>query len=239
MSNDVSNEKKNNPHIGHRHRMREEYIERGMEHMAPHRVLEMLLHFGIPQKDTNTLAHNLIDTFGSFSQVFTADLDALEEIKGMTRNAAVLIRMVPEINRRIVEDQLSRDWVLDTDRKVGEYLVRRFAGRTKETVMMLCLDNSSRLIACKVLGEGTAASAELSFRQVCQVAFQSGCDNIILAHNHPAGSTMPSPKDVRTTERLIKVLREVDLRLLDHFVVNETDWQSMARLGFAGLDVVL
>lgn len=230
--------KKDNPHAGHRQRMREEYEKQGLDHLPYHKVLEMLLHFGIPQRDTNELAHALIDTFGSFSQVFAADIEKLAAVKGMTRNAAVLIHMLPEVNRRIVEDQMDRTWVLDSDRLIAEYLRNRYVGRTKETIMLLCLDNSCRLIACDILAEGNESSAQVDIRQLCEVAFRHGCHHVILAHNHPGGVARPSNQDIRLTEQLIGLLQAVDIKLLDHFILTETECESMARMGFLGLDKV-
>ncbi|MBQ4051371.1 MAG: DNA repair protein RadC [Oscillospiraceae bacterium] len=228
----------NNIHVGHRQRMRDEYEQKGLDHLPCHRVLEMLLHFAIPQRDTNNLAHELIEIFGSFSQVFAASIETLASVKGMTRNAAVLIHMLPEVNRRIVEDQLNREWVLDNNKAIAEYLSKRFVGRTRETVMLLCLDNSCRLIACRVLNEGNAATTQLSIRQLCEAVFQCGCHNVVLAHNHPGGLARPSNQDIRLTERLFSILHSLDIRLLDHFIVTETQCESMANMGYLGMEKV-
>lgn len=227
--------KNDNIHVGHRQRMREEYEQNGLDHMQYHRVLEMLLHFAIPQRDTNELAHSLIKRFGSFSRVFAADIDALASVKGMTRNAAVLLHMLPEVNRRIIEDQIDREWIMDGHEQIAEYLSKRFVGRTEETMMMLCLDNSCRLIACRILDKGNGISVPLNFRQVCEIAFQYRCYNVILAHNHPGGIARPSVQDVRLTERLFTILHSLDIRLLDHFIVTETECVSLTELGYIGM----
>lgn len=228
--------KTDNPHAGHRQRLRDEYAQKGLDHMPVHRVLEMLLHFAIPQRDTNELAHQLIDIFGSFAQVFAADIETLAAVKGMTYNAAVLIHMVPEVSRRVIEDQLNREWVLDSDRAAADYLLRRFRDRTKETVMVLCLDNSSRLSSCRIISEGDPSSVRLDIRRICETALQCGSTRIILAHNHPGGRTEASLQDIRETERLVLVLQALNIRLLDHFIVNEIECESMARMGYIGLE---
>ena len=228
--------KNGNIHAGHRQRMREEYEQKGLDHLPLHRVLEMLLHFAIPQRDTNELAHTLIETFGSFSQVFATNIESLASVKGMTRNAAVLLHMLPAVNRRILEDQMDRTWVLDNNRAISEYLSKRFSGRSNETAMLLCLDNSCKLLSCQVLSEGNAASTQISIRKICEVAFQYGCHNVVLAHNHPNGPARPSNQDIRMTERIIDVLRSLDIRLLDHFILNETSCESMVRMGYLGME---
>ena len=62
-------------HDGHRNRVRERFVKDGIEHFFDHQVIELLLFYGIPRKDTNDIAHNLLNKFGSFSGVFDAPLD--------------------------------------------------------------------------------------------------------------------------------------------------------------------
>lgn len=228
-----------NPHSGHRKRLREEYYKDGLDHFPYHKVLELLLFYGIPQGDTNLLAHQLIENFGSFSQVFSADIDALFAVKGMTFNAAVLLHMIPEVYRRIIEDEMEKEWVLDTDELIATYLKKRYYGRCNETVMALFLSNSCRLLKSVILSEGNGVSANVDNRKLCEEAFRCNCHHIILAHNHPGGLSRPSNQDVRTTEQLKAMLDMVQINLLDHFIIAGEECTSMARLGYLGVDKVI
>lgn len=227
----MAQEKKDNPHAGHRMRLRQEYAAQGMDHFPYHKVLEMLLFYAIPQRDTNELGHKLIETFGSFSRVFAADVESLAAVKGMNYNAAVLIHMIPDIYRKISEDQLNKDWILNNDAAIAEYLKKRYDGRSRETVMLLCLDNACKLQSCTVLSEGDSASATLDFRKLSEHVLRSGCHHVILAHNHPGGICRPSTQDIRLTEQLARFLSLIDIQLLDHFILTENECRSMAKMG--------
>lgn len=227
-----------NPHAGHRERVKEEYRKEGLDHLSYHRVLELLLYFGIPQKDTNELAHLLIETFGSFSQVFSADIEALAAVPNMTKNAATLIHLVPDVFRRIAEDEMDREWVLNTDELMAEYLKKRFYGRSKETFMLLCLSNSCRLLRCDVLSEGDSAGTSVDVRALCEIVLRCNCHHIVVAHNHPGGSARPSNQDISFTNSLVSTLRMLDIRVLDHFILAGETYSSMASLGYLGVDRV-
>ena len=114
MGNTAKKQKKPNPHEGHRARLKETYIKNGVDGLHPHVVLELLLFFGIPYKDTNEIAHELINKFGSFSGVFEADYHALKNTKNMTWNAALLIRLVADISRLYYTDKFSKNEVFLT-----------------------------------------------------------------------------------------------------------------------------
>ena len=109
-------------HKGHRQRLKQRFLSDGLDQFEPHNVLEILLFFGIPQKDTNPIAHELINIFGSLSAAFDAPFEELLKIKGMTENAAVLMKMVPAIFRRYELDKLDQSAVLKNSRDIGQYI---------------------------------------------------------------------------------------------------------------------
>ena len=84
-------------HDGHRQRLRERFLREGIDHFEDHNILELLLFFGIPRKDTNVLAHNLMKEFGTLSGVLEAPFEELCKVKGITQNAAFLISMMPQL----------------------------------------------------------------------------------------------------------------------------------------------
>jgi len=136
-------DKKENPHAGHRIRLKERFVKEGtLRNFELHNVLELLLFFGVPQKDTNPLAHDLIRTFGSFENVFRAPLRQLASVKGMTRNAAVLIKLIPEVYRRYLEESTVLEDLLNSPEKLRGYLLPKFTGLTEETVYLLCMDSA-------------------------------------------------------------------------------------------------
>ena len=110
---DKNLDKKTNVHAGHRDRMRKRFEDGGFGNYQPHEALEMLLYYCIPQKDTNEIAHDLLIHFNnSISNVFNASIQELMDVKYISYNTAILIKMIPEFMRMYIDDRNA----------VGEYI---------------------------------------------------------------------------------------------------------------------
>lgn len=220
---------------GHRERLKKRFLQEGLEHFPDHTILELLLFFGIQRKDTNALAHRLMEQFGSFSQTLQADYEQLLELEGMTPNAAILLKMMPQVSRRYIEQLSPPVDMLNTSDQIGKFLIPKFLGRSEEAVFLLCLDNACRLLRCELLSEGGLSQATFQVRRIVEIAFQCKAINVILAHNHPHGVVRPSSQDIRITETLYSVLKPVGIELLDHFVVAGEEYVSLMELGYLGV----
>ena len=218
-------------HDGHRKRLKTRFVKSGLDDFEPHNVLELLLFYSIPRKDTNPVAHKLINHFGSLSAVFDAKPEDLVKIDGITENTAVLISMIPQIARKYLEDKADSVGVISGFSDIGTYLMPRFVGRTVETVMLAALDNKNKIISCSVIAEGENDKANLSKRKVMEEAIRVGATRVVLAHNHPRGFAMPSKEDVFLTEEIYSLLRSVGIELIDHFIFAEDDFVSLAASG--------
>ena len=216
-------------HKGHRERLKQRFLEEGLDNFTDVQVLELLLFYAIPQRDTNPIAHGLLDHFGSLSQVLDAPVEELKKVDGIKDNAATLLSLVTQICRYYQVDSAQRVEVLDSLEACGQYLVPRFFGRTRETVFLLCLDAKCKVICCKELGEGSVNAASISIRKVVETALNSNATSVVLAHNHPSGLALPSEEDILTTKRLYMALQAVDIVLADHMVVADGDYVSMAQ----------
>ena len=126
----------NNPHKGHRARVKEEFFARGLSGMADHRALELLLFYAIPQGDVNPLAHRLIDTFGSLAGVFNATIDQLTAVKGIGEHAACLIKLITALGARYQADRSQLGDILTTTVQLGEYLSPEFFGQRNEITVI-------------------------------------------------------------------------------------------------------
>ena len=218
-------------HDGHRKRLKARFVKSGLDDFEPHNVLELLLFYGVPRKDTNPLAHRLIDRFGSLSGVFDAKPEELVKVDGVTENTAVLISMIPQIARKYLEDKADAVGVISGFTDIGSYLMPKFVGRTVETVMLAALDNKNKIISCSIIAEGENDRANLSKRRVMEEAIRVGATRVVLAHNHPRGFAMPSKEDIFLTEEIYSLLRSVEIELVDHFIFAEDDFVSLAASG--------
>ena len=218
-------------HEGHRERMRKRFFHEGMDHFSDYEALELLLYYAIPRKDTNPIAHSLIDHFGSLGQVLDASVEELEQVSGISRNAAVLIHLVVGLGRLYGVKRAEEIKILNTIEECGEYLKPYFFGRANETVFLLCLDARCKVISCRKVGEGSVNSANVPIRRIVEMALGANATSVVLAHNHPSGIALPSVEDVVTTHRVAAALRTVDVILVDHIVVAEDDFVSMVHSG--------
>ena len=104
-------------------------------------------------------------------------------------------------------------------------------GRDKETVFLLCLDAKCKVLGCKLVGEGSVNSAAVPIRRIVEMALGDNATSVVLAHNHPSGLALPSGEDIQTTRRLSLALRAVEIELVDHVVVADGDYVSLAQSG--------
>ena len=219
-------------HKGHRERLKARFLETGLDSFTDVQALELLLFYAIPQKDTNPIAHALLNRFGSLSQVLDAPLEALKKVPGISDHSASLLRLVTELARFYQVDSAQRTEVLTSLDACGRYLVPRFFGRKVETVFLLCLDAKCKVLCCREIGEGSVNAASISVRKVVEAALSANATTVVLAHNHPSGVALPSADDVQTTRRIAAALSAVEVKLIDHIVVAEGDFISMAQSGY-------
>ena len=219
-------------HDDHRQRVRQRFLENGLEGFNDIQVLEMLLFYCIPRRDTNPIAHALLDHFGSFSQVMEAPVEELKKVKGMGENAAIFLKLVTEAGRFYQVDKAKQIKVLPTVEACGRYLIPYFHGRRNETVFLLCLDAKCKVLCCKEIGEGSVNSAGVPIRRIVETALGVTATTVVLAHNHPSGLALPSGEDVETTHRVAAALNAVEIHLVDHIVVADDDFVSIAQSGY-------
>lgn len=217
-----------NIHEGHRNRLRERFVnEGGLDSFNDHQALELLLFMCLPRCDTNAIAHELLDKFGSFSSVLDKTPEELADINGIGEKAAVSICMIKELCRRYYDDRLLPNAVLDTTEKMAEFFIPKFIGRTDECVYCVCLDNTCRVVACELAFKGSVSSAGVSVRKFAECAIKYKCSNIIIAHNHPQGLALPSSSDITATQNIVNALDSMDIRVVDHIIVAKNDCVSM------------
>ena len=171
-------------HDGHREKMRRRFLETGLEGFADHEALELLLYYAIPRRDTNPIAHALMERYDSLSGVLNAPVEDLEKVEGIGESAAILLSLVSRLSRKARIADASQETILNSSERAGAYLLERFAGERRELVFLLCLDRKGRLLACKRLAEGDVASADLNIRKVVETGI-TPVINTGMAHKKP------------------------------------------------------
>ena len=218
-------------HDGHRQRLKNRFREEGLDHFEEHEVLELLLYYTIPRKDTNPIAHELLARFGSLAQVLDARPEELAKVPGMGDSAATFLSLITAVGRYYLVNRTIQETILPSIEKCGQYLVPFFHGRRNEMVYILCLDAKCKVLCCKEMGEGSVNSAGVPIRRIVEAALGANATSVILAHNHPSGFALPSGEDVQTTKRVAMALDAVEIQLVDHIVVADDDFVSLAQSG--------
>jgi len=221
-----------NFHSGHRERLRKRFLEEGLDKFEDHQIIELLLFYAIPRIDTNEVAHRLMKRFGSLSAVLEADPKDVVGVEGISEKAAAFLAMIPQVTRRYFHDRVLRDRPkLSTSEAVAEYLIPLMAGRPEEVFYVLCMDTQCRVVYPALISEGTVKEAAVYPRHVVEEALRHRAASVILAHNHPAGTTKPSKQDHHLTRLLVQALGPLDIKVLDHIIVAGDQALSFAREG--------
>lgn len=217
---------------GHRERVKERFRREGLDHFADVHVLELLLFYAVPRKDTKELARKLLNHFGSFAAVLEASAAELEAVPGVGRNVATYLTLLNATGRYYLVEKADREIFLDSTEKYGNYLLQRFHGRRMETVFLLCMDAKCKVLGCQCVGEGDVNSANIPIRRMVEIALATNATTVVLAHNHPSGLAIPSREDVLTTQQLASALGAMDILLADHIVVADGDFVSIVQSGY-------
>ena len=218
-----------NPHEGHRDRVREKFMkEENLNAYADHNILEMLLFYAIPRADTNELAHRLINTFGSFSAVFDADIEQLIRVDGIGKSTAVLIKMIPSVMQRYYEDKINNPSKITDTESAVEFLKTKFLSATVEIMYLLCMSSDGKLLKFTQIGSGSLDFSAIDSRMILQEMILCKASTAIIAHNHPGGICAPSMADVNTTQQIASLLSGINARLVDHIIIAGDEYFSFS-----------
>jgi len=218
-----------NAHEGHREKLKRRFYHEGLENFEDHNVLELILFFAIPRKDTNDIAHALLDRFGSFSRVLEADVKELCEVDGIGEHAAHLIKTYPAVAKRYYKDRFGKGKRLPEYQQMGQELVLHFAGLGHEEAYALFYDNSLTFCGSATIHKGDINSVGFSLRKICDAVVFHKASYVLFAHNHPHGLPIASSEDLDTTASLKNFLLQMNVVLLDHFIIAEKRYSSTQR----------
>lgn len=224
-----------NVHSGHRERLKSRFSQHGLEAFSDIEALEILLYYALPRRDTNVIAHRLLERFGSYCAVLEADVSELSQVSGVGDKAASLIRLVAEMNRRYLTARENRGRrLIHSGDDAGEHVLPLFAYRSEELVFAFSLGSAGNILRCHRLAQGMSNAVDFPIRRVVEIALQDNACYILLAHNHLSDTALPSKSDLSTTEAVADALRYVGVRLYDHIIVCGGDYVSLRDSGYFG-----
>lgn len=221
-----------NPSHGHRDRVREKFAKLGsFDSYQPYEVLELLLFYAIPRRDTKVIAKNLIATFGSLKGVFEADIDTLKKQPGVGLSTAVFLHSYSEL-ATYLSGQVAESIRGSGD--MGAYSVNLMMGKTVEELYVVALNPKNVIINSKKLASGKFSSVTADVRQIIGFAMDCDADKIVLIHNHTNGSVTPSGDDVTVTMHIADIAGKLGITVVDHIITCQDRYVSMASSGVLG-----
>lgn len=220
------------PHyVKHRGRLRARYLNDGGETWQDYELLELLLTYYIPRRDTKPLAKRLIEQYSSLPGVLEASPDHLIKHAKLSPSGAILLKLCAAIARRNLKTPLHDRQAIATPQAVVDYLTATLRGKTHEEMHALFLDNGNRLIAADTPHTGTVNHATVCPRTIVEKALKHSAASVIIAHNHPGGTGKPSPADIQSTEAVRRALETLDISLLDHIIITDNSSFSFKQQG--------
>jgi DNA repair protein RadC len=213
-------------------RPREKLRTRGAAALSDAELLAIFLRTGMKGKSAVDLARELLNRFGSLTQLVAASETDFCATKGMGQAKYVQLQAVLEMSRRALREEIQHGDALNSPRAVRDYLQLLLGGRHQEVFLVLFLDTQHRVIASEELFHGTLGQTSVYPREVVKRALAHNAAAVILAHNHPSGMAEPSQSDRMLTDALKQALSLVDVRVLDHFIVAAGQILSFAEKGF-------
>jgi DNA repair protein RadC len=205
---------------GHRQRLKERFLKTGIESLQDYEVLELLLTFTIPRKDTKPIAKELIRQFKTVNGVLNADPVLLNEIEGIGKQTAAFFAIIREAGTWCLKERIEKVSAITQRNDVDTYLRFHFGHKKDEFIAALFLDNGNHVLGTDIIAQGTVNQCALYPRAILEKALKFKAGSIILAHNHPGGSVNPSEADWQITERLFEIGRLLDIPLMDHIIIS-------------------
>lgn len=212
--------KKENPHAGHRKRMRAQALKNGLDFFNDHQMLELLLFYGIPQRDTNCIAHELIDNFGSLANVFDANEADLKSIKYMTSDASTLIKLMPQFAEALLTRRKMQSSIKSADTFTG-FFMAQFYDITDERVFLTCLDDQLHIIEIIQLDVNKMTDITTQLRTIISHAIRTNASQIAVSYNHRRKDVFPTPEERAVAEWLRKACYNIKLSLAEVVLVGE------------------
>ena len=217
--------------VGHRKRLRERFIKSGLEGFADYEVVELLLSLGTPRKDCKPQAKEALKRFKTLRGVLSASMEELQQIKGIGPHSAFGIKLMQDVARKYLKEQIIDKPVFQSSQEIFDYLYHSMRDLKTEVFKVIYLTSQNQIIDTSDLVEGTVNSATVAPRKIVEQALSHNAVALIFAHNHPSGNCEPSKSDKDITRDLVFAGSTVQIKILDHLIIGDNRYFSFAGEG--------
>ena len=223
---------------GHRERIKEKFLKNGIDGFAEYEILELLLTYCIPRKDTKPIAKELLNKFKSLDNVFKADFDKLSAVDGLGKNSIAFLKLIGDLPSIIYKDELKNKKLVDKETlKISnkdillKYLRNKIGYEEIEKFYVIYLSSSNEVIEFKENSTGTLDRSSVYPREIYKRVISLNAKSIILAHNHPSDNITPSKSDIELTNEIAKGLKNFGALLIEHIIITKNSYFSFLEEG--------
>lgn len=206
---------------------RKKLLTYGVKNLSDAELLAIFIHGGVKEKTSFDLAYTLLKHFGGMRKLLDASEEQICSLSGIGKIKYYRLQAALEISRRYLEEQLANTNIISNAEAAYLYLTAKLRGYKREVFACLFLNNQNRVIHYEEIFYGTINSIAIYPREVVKVALQCNASSVIFAHNHPAGAPIPSPQDKTLTTALTKILRPLNIKVLDHIIIGGNGYVSL------------
>ncbi len=223
-------------HAGHRAKMLDKFYN-NPDAFQDHELLEMLLFSFIPRRNTNDIAHLLINRFGSLKELFSASPEDVASIHGIGKKTASAVCLLGKIFNKIHEnekEEITVKW--DALKNYKQYLIDYFKPLKTEKFLFVALDKKYNKLCTSFFEDEKSSSVTAEIPAVCWSIAKNNPKYAIIAHNHPSGNCLPSEQDDKATAQIGMLCYLHNVSLLDHVIISGEDvfsYRLENRLRFA------
>jgi len=215
---------------GHRKRLRERFLQSGLDGFLDYEIIELLLTLGTPRKDCKQQAKESIIKFKGLTGVLDAPIEELQQVKGIGPSNAFGLKLFQAVSERYTKEKLSPNTILNSPQRVFDYLKEKIGKEKKEHFVLMCLDTRSNLIIEDV-SIGILNASLVHPREMFKRAILNNSSHVIIAHNHPSGDPTPSEEDIETTRRLVEAGKILGIAVTDHIIIGKMNFVSLMQIG--------
>jgi DNA repair protein RadC len=218
-------------YLGHRARLKQKYAAQGATALQDYELLELLLSFSIPHRDTKSYAKKLLSVFQNLRRILEADLEALQNLGELPPQSALHFKAMGDLFRLAQGEDFKRGRAVTSPEDVAAFLKEQIGSRPREVFTAIFLDHRNHLLAFEHLQEGTVDHTAVYPREIMKRALELNATGLILAHNHPAGSLEPSEGDKQLTRQIVTASRAMGITVHDHLILASEGHFSFRQAG--------
>ena len=213
---------------GHRQRLRERFLNSGLQGFHDYEVIELLLTLGTPRSDCKQAAKDVLKKFGSLNAVLEADPIELQKINGIGPNNVFGLKLTQTVARRYLADRVIGQNIITSSDEVLDYLKHNLRDKKQEIFSVIYLNGRNEIIGMEELFQGSLTTSAVYPREVVKKVLKQNAAALIFVHNHPSGNLNPSEEDIKITKKLKDAVATIDVKVHDHLIIAGNDYYSFA-----------